>query len=352
MICNCPITSNRCQDLIAFLETMRLPVKSGENTVKKEGDEKKEGAENISAKPKSLNDPSIYGAQVPFLLYDENKETIISRTVKGINEGLLNPYEINWMDVTLYEAEFTKQLLEGIDSSFLKDVAQAIDDEERRHAREDGQFTIISSGYFGTGQGAPNFYSYSKDNWDNNEEDVSAVVLAENILDRRHKAEEYNRKLQLRSNNPDPEDDKVSLNSLRRVIRRENFRNDTIQQIRKANQDSDEIERLKLECEEWKAKYEEAVAKEPEKAFNPQTGQPCFTSKQMGIFLTAVGRITEKDNPPGKTTLGEVLCNIAGYMPSSAKTNMKGIISKADIEAVANAIENKFPNLAREVRKV
>jgi len=147
------------------------------------------------------------------------------------------------------------------------------------------------------------------------------------------------------------EDDKIE-NSLRRVARHERFRNDTIQQILKANQDNTEIERLKQKCEEWKAKYEEAVAKEPEKAFNPQTGLPCFTSRQMGLFLAAVGRITEKDNPPGKTTLGEVVSRIAGYKPSAATTNMKGSIPKTDTEAVVKAIESKFPNLAREVRKV
>ena len=109
---------------------------------------------------------------------------------------------------------------------------------------------------------------------------------------------------------------------------------------------SEEIEKLKKRCEELEGKIE------PEKAFNAQTGMPCFTSRQMGILLTAIGRITEKDNPPGKTTLGEVVSRIAGYKPSAATTNMKGSIPKTDTEAVANAIESKFPNLAAEVRKV
>lgn len=89
-----------------------------------------------------------------------------------------------------------------------------------------------------------------------------------------------------------------------------------------------------------------------EKAFNVQTGLPCFTSRQMGILLTAIGRITEKDNPPGKTTLGDVVEKIAGYGESAANSNMKGKIPKTDTEAVAIAIENKFPNLAAEVRKL
>lgn len=89
-----------------------------------------------------------------------------------------------------------------------------------------------------------------------------------------------------------------------------------------------------------------------EKVFNQQTGNPCFTNRQMGIFLTAVGRITEKDNPPGKTTLGEVVEKISGYKSTTASTNMRGTMSKTDINAVIAAIEDKFPNLAAEVSKV
>ena len=89
-----------------------------------------------------------------------------------------------------------------------------------------------------------------------------------------------------------------------------------------------------------------------EKAFNVQTGLPCFTSRQMGILLTAIGRITEKDNPPGKTTLGKVVENIAGYAEATANSNMRGEMPQKDTEVVAKAIESKFPNLAAEVRKV
>lgn len=89
-----------------------------------------------------------------------------------------------------------------------------------------------------------------------------------------------------------------------------------------------------------------------EKVFNTQTESPCFTSRQMTILLTAVGRITEKKNPPGKTTLGEVVEKIAGYKATTAGSNMKGKIPKKDTEAVALAIESKFPNLAAEVRKL
>lgn len=87
-------------------------------------------------------------------------------------------------------------------------------------------------------------------------------------------------------------------------------------------------------------------------AFNGHTGLPCFTSRQMTILMTAVGKITEKDNPPGKTTLGEVVEKITGYKATTASSNMKGKIPKKDTEAVASAIEGKFPKLAVEVRKL
>lgn len=89
-----------------------------------------------------------------------------------------------------------------------------------------------------------------------------------------------------------------------------------------------------------------------EEAFNAQTRLPCFTSRQMTIFLTAVGRITEIDSPPGKTTLGDIVQRIAGYKPKTASQNMKGKMPQNDIETVATAIESKFPNLAAEVRRI
>lgn len=89
-----------------------------------------------------------------------------------------------------------------------------------------------------------------------------------------------------------------------------------------------------------------------EQAFNAQTGLPCFTSRQMGILLTAIGRITERENPPGKTTLGGIIEKVAGYNSITASSNMKGIIPQKDIEAVATAIESRFPNLAAEVRRI
>lgn len=89
-----------------------------------------------------------------------------------------------------------------------------------------------------------------------------------------------------------------------------------------------------------------------EEAFNGQTATPCFTSRQMAILMTAVGRITEKDNPPGKSTIGEVVEKISGYKATTASVNMRGTIPKDDTEIVAKAIEGKFPNLAAEVRKL
>lgn len=113
------------------------------------------------------------------------------------------------------------------------------------------------------------------------------------------------------------------------------------------------VDSLEEELSMWKKKCLDLESKqEPEKVFNAQTGMPCFTSRQMGILLTAVGRITEKENPPGKTTLGETVEKIAGYKSTTASTNMRGAMPEADINTVVTAIEEKFPNLAAEVRRV
>lgn len=119
----------------------------------------------------------------------------------------------------------------------------------------------------------------------------------------------------------------------------------------------EEICQLKTEKEELVKRNhileaQQLEEKEPEKAFNSHTGKPCFTNRQMGILLTAVGKMTEEENPPGKTTLGEIVEKISGYKSTTASTNMKGAIPKDDTEIVAAAIESKFPNLAKEVRKL
>lgn len=191
-----PISYDRCQELFDYLETMRLHEEPPKNEVELSQNEEKNSDNNSSSPTDKLNDPSIYGVQIPFLIHDENKETIISRTAKGVNEGILNPYEIDWMEVTLYETNFVRELLEVIDSKYIMDVAQAIDDEDKRHAREDGQYTIITSGYYGTGQGSAVFYSYTRDNWQNDSEYVSALTIAEGIIDKRKKAEEYKKKME------------------------------------------------------------------------------------------------------------------------------------------------------------
>ena len=89
-----------------------------------------------------------------------------------------------------------------------------------------------------------------------------------------------------------------------------------------------------------------------DKAFNAKTGLPCFTNKQMGIFLRAIAELTEAPNPPAKTTLGEVVEKIAGYKATTVNQNMKGATSESDKEIVAKAIESKLPNLAAKVKKL
>lgn len=349
MIRRIVVSSDRCQDLIDYLETMRLPeVSSKTKDMPLEHEEKKDDESSLPQIDRR-NDSSRYLANVPYLIYDENNDTIISRTTKGINEGELNPYEVNWMEVTLYENNFVKQLLKSIHSDFLMDVAQAIDDEEARHTREDGQFTTVTSDSYGTGQGIPFWYSYTIDNWNNDNDSISAKSIAEGILDQRNKAEAYRKKIKEKTNVHIPELNKQIVEiiddpeSHLHINMKEGIIDQSVE---------DEINALKKECEEWKRKYEEATTNEPEKAFNAQNGNPCFTNRQMGILLTAVGRITEKDNPPGKTTLGEVVEKISGYKSTTASTRMRGTMPESDIKAVVAAIESKFPNLASEVSKI
>ena len=102
--------------------------------------------------------------------------------------------------------------------------------------------------------------------------------------------------------------------------------------------------------QKYKDDNEQAYVKE--EAFNGQTTLPCFTSSQMGILMAAVGRITEKDNPPGKTTLGDIVQRIAGYKSTTASQNMRGVVSEVDKKIVADVLKNKFPNLAAEVMKL
>jgi len=88
------------------------------------------------------------------------------------------------------------------------------------------------------------------------------------------------------------------------------------------------------------------------KAPNSQAKQFCFTNRQMGVLMTAVGRLTEKDNPPRKTTIGDVVEKISGYASKSVNQNMKGTIPEKDIETIVSVLESKFPNLAAEIRKL
>ena len=108
----------------------------------------------------------------------------------------------------------------------------------------------------------------------------------------------------------------------------------------------EELDRCKRRCEELESKIE------PEKAFNAQTNKPCFTSKQMCIFLRAIAELTEQPKPPAKTTLGVIVERIAGYAETTATSNLKQQPSDNDKKAVASALESKFPHLAAIVRKL
>lgn len=121
-----------------------------------------------------------------------------------------------------------------------------------------------------------------------------------------------------------------------------------------SNNNDAELEQLRKERDEWKRKYEEAIEeglnKEAEEAFNSRNGKPCFTSKQMGLLMYAVGCLTETPSP-GKTTIGEVVERISGYSETTLNQNNR-TFSQKDKEAVAAAIESKFPKLAAKVKTV
>lgn len=339
MICKKTLTYNKSQDLLSFLETMRLPEEPASTEVVPPRVEEKKKDEDLTSEIDRLNNPSFYPANTPYLIYDDNKETIISRTAKGINDGVLNPYEVNWMEVILYDSMFVRQLLEKINSAFIMDVAQAINDEESRHALEDGQFTTVSSDSYGTGQGIDFYYSHTINNWDNNDS-ISSVSIAEGILDQRNKAEEYRKKIEQQKGKDF--DNNVKSSSPRTERDDESSTDD---------QFTFKINQLQQERDEWKKKYEEVLEKEPEQAFNAQTGGSCLTSTQMGILMEGVALLTEEP-VPGKTTLGEIVESISGYKATTVNQNLKGAHRDADKEAVVKAIESKFPNLAAKIRKL
>jgi hypothetical protein len=347
MICKTAISYGRCQDLLDYLEAMRLPLESPKTEIVLTQDEEKKEDESSSSPIDWLNDPSIYSSQIPFLIYDENKETIISRTTKGINEGKLNPFEVDWAEVTLYETHFVRDLLEGIDSIFIMDVAQAIDDEDKRNAREDGQFTQIASDYYGTGQGSANFYSYMRDNWQNDSEYVSAGTIAEGILEKRKKAEVYRQKINKKTGGQTTElkrhiveiidnpESHLHINMKKSIIDQNLF---------------EENNALKIECDEWKRKYEETISKEPEKAFSA-SGKECFTKAKMGLLIYTIASLTDGPTPI-KNQLVSIISAIGGWEETSVNSEMKKAgFNQKDIDAVAKVFESAMPEFASEIRK-
>ena len=301
-----------------------------------------------------LNDPNTYERGVPYLLHQKDGSTIISRTAKDINEGKINPYKTNWMSVTLYLIPFIRELLELIDSEFIDEVSQAIEDELNRHKHEDGRYTQVLSGYYGTGKLDRWKYTYLSDWFDYN---ISiAKTISQEILDNRKKADEYQKKLERLKENKDSQKEirsqETSSNShsapeplLREIV-------DLKAQVEQLKREKTTLEKRNNELEATNASLEILQEqKEPEKAYNVQTGKKCFTSTQMGILMQAVGIKTEEP-APGKTTLGEVVEKISGYNATTFTQNMKGAHREADKEVVAKAIESKFPNLAAKIRNL
>ena len=51
-------------------------------------------------------------------------------------------------------------------------------------------------------------------------------------------------------------------------------------------------------------------------------------------------------------TIGDVVEKISGYSSTTVNQNMKGKIPEKDIKTIVSVLENKFPNLAAEIRKL
>lgn len=301
-----------------------------------------------------LNDPKNYERGVVFLINDKDGETIISLTAKDINEGRIIPFKTNWMLVTLYLIPFIRELLELIDSVFIDEVSQAIEDELNRHKCEDGRYTKVKSYYYGTGKIASCEHTYLLD-W--NDYDISIVkAISKEIIDNRKKTEAYQKKLEMLKEGKEtqkhisPKD--ISSNSFIDTESLLQEIEDLKAKVDKLTSENAELEKRNNELEKLNASLENLQEqKEPEIAYNEKTGKKCFTSTQMGILMQAVGLKTE-DPAPGKTTLGEVVEKISGYNAPSFTQNMKGAHREADKEVVANAIESKFPNLAAKIRNL
>lgn len=317
-------------DIIDLLESLRIKeeVSDTEKTICNEN--KTDGKY-----PNTLNDPSIHGFGVPFPIYDENGETIIDRTIKGINELKLNPFEIEWMEVILYDFYITEQLLEKIDSNLIMSVAQAIEIEENNQYIYPDNIIRISSCYYGTGQGSDCFYSQSYKSIEF--ENINATSIAERILNKRKNAEDYKRMI---SKIPEsilaPEEPNMPFNEY-----------NLLDEIKILNS---EIEHLRKERDDWQKRVQTEMTVK-EEAFNVHNSSSCFTSRQMGILMLAVSYFTEEE-PVAKTTIGQVVEKISGYKATTINQNTRGKFKDSDKEAVAQAIENKFPKLAAKVRKL
>ena len=341
----------RKDEIIELLESLRLPEIPEKKDV---GSPKVEEGKEVVDINTFINDPVLYGLNEPFLIYDNNNETIISRTAKGINDGKLNPFEVNWMAVTLYRTDYERLLLERIDSVFIKDVAQAIDDEDARHISEDGYYTNIVSSFYGTGQKNNLSFSYNRDNWHNDDEAVSASVIAEGILDQRIKAENYNKKLEVHKKNLKSKivDNMDSGNF--GIGNNSKFSKDIDDAIPKGIEESNELTQSREECEKWKRKYEEILSfkiDQPEVAYNGLTKNECFSKAKMGLLIYTVASIT--DGPiPVKSNLAHIISAITGFEEISVGREIaKAGFRKEDIEAVAELFQEAMPHFANEIRK-
>ena len=206
--------------------------------------------------------PASYSYGTAFLLFDSNDETIISRTVAGINAGELNPYEVNWMEVTLYHTPFIRDLLEQIQMQFIRDVAEAIDDEVMRHIKEDGPRSEVLSNSYGTGQVSANYFAYTRNNLEPDGIFSVAKTIAEGIAEKYQKKIQYERRMESLKRRKDPEEKRfidLEVEQLRKEVSA--CHNEIAKHVREKNEISLECDRLKSEIIEKRDRFCEEIKK-------------------------------------------------------------------------------------------
>ncbi len=317
--------------------------------------------EKNTKKIANLNDPLKYKNGEPYLLYDDNGETIISRTAKGINDGSINPYVIDMATVTLHLTRFTNQLLELIDSDLIMDVAQAIHDNQAKYEAEQDPYITYKSEEYGTGKSIPFFYSRTVSIFNDEDDIANAFKLARAILDTRKKIENYNKKIRekkRKAKGSDDSEDKVKelkqkveelekklkeaeeLNK-NRIIEMDKWHRAYLDSISDANKYNEQYENAQKECERLKAQNEllENISK----------GKRVFSVRQIAIIGKALCTKAEVV-PKNKKKIGKLLSDICGCSANTLGSAQVTYFKQEEVDKVAEVVQVYMPELAEYIR--